>query len=59
MDHKKKDGWYLGWCREIQGVNTQARNMKELKENFDEALELILKVRSDLNPCPYSSKDRA
>lgn len=42
--YQKSKGWYLGWVEEIPGVNTQGKSMKEVKENLQEALFLILQV---------------
>ncbi len=42
--YKKSGKWYLGWVKEIPGVNTQGKTLKETKENLREAIYLILKT---------------
>ena len=42
--YKKRGKWYLGWVEEIPGVNTQGKNLKEVRENLKETLSLILEV---------------
>ena len=39
--YKKSGNWYLGWIKEIPGVNTQGKTLKEAEENLKEALLLI------------------
>lgn len=46
--YKKKGSWYLGWIEEIPGVNTQGKTLKEVRENLNEALTLILEVNRAL-----------
>ncbi|OGG62862.1 hypothetical protein A3C21_02330 [Candidatus Kaiserbacteria bacterium RIFCSPHIGHO2_02_FULL_59_21] len=39
----KKDGrWYVAWIKEVPGAITQARTIKELRENLLDALALML-----------------
>ena len=39
----KKDGrWYVAWVKEVPGAITQARTLKELRENLLDALALML-----------------
>ena len=47
--YKKSGKWYLGWVEEIPGVNTQGRTLKEVKENLQEALELVLETNRLIN----------
>jgi len=47
--YKKSRKWYYGWIEEIQGVNTQGKTLKEVKENLKEALLLILETNRILN----------
>ena len=42
--YKKSGRWYLAWIEEIPGVNTQAKTLREAKENLKEALSLILET---------------
>lgn len=39
---KKEGTWYIAWIKEVPGANTQARTLKELRENLLDALSLIL-----------------
>lgn len=47
--YKKSGNWHLGWVEEIPGVNTQGRTLKEVKENLQEALELVLETNKLIN----------
>ncbi|MDP2630251.1 MAG: type II toxin-antitoxin system HicB family antitoxin [Candidatus Uhrbacteria bacterium] len=40
--YKKRGGWITAWIEEVHGANTQARTMKEAKENLREALLMVL-----------------
>lgn len=46
--YKKSGRWYVGWVEEVPGVNTQGKNLKEVKENLKEALRLILETNRAL-----------
>ncbi|MFA5431385.1 MAG: type II toxin-antitoxin system HicB family antitoxin [Candidatus Paceibacterota bacterium] len=46
--YNKNKGYYLGWIKEIPGINTQGKTLKETKENLEEAFSLILKTKHDL-----------
>lgn len=35
---KESGGWWIGWVREISGVNAQARTREELLAGLQEAL---------------------
>lgn len=39
---------YIGYIEEIPGVNTQGATIEEVRENLQEALELILEVRREM-----------
>ncbi|MEK7565069.1 MAG: type II toxin-antitoxin system HicB family antitoxin [Patescibacteria group bacterium] len=41
--YKKRGKWYVGWVEEVPGANSQAKTLKGLKENLNEALSLVLK----------------
>ena len=44
-----QDGkWFLGWIEELPGVNVQGITMKEVKDNLDDALRMVLQVNKDL-----------
>ncbi len=36
--------WWIGWVKEISGVNSQGRTRKELLENLQSALEEALEM---------------
>lgn len=56
--YQKKGKWYIGWIEEIPGVNTQARTLKELKENLKEALLLIIETNRLVNKKEQSGQVR-
>ena len=39
---------YIGYIEEIPGVNTQGASIEEVRENLQEALELIMEVRREM-----------
>ncbi len=45
---EKRGRWYVGYVPEVPGVNTQGRTLREVKENLQEALLLVLKARNEL-----------
>jgi len=45
---EKRGNWYIGYVEELPGVNTQGRTLKEVRENFKEALYLIMESNRDL-----------
>lgn len=44
---KVKEG-YIAYVEEIPGVNTQDSDLKETKENLQEALKLVLETNREL-----------
>jgi predicted RNase H-like HicB family nuclease len=46
--YKKVKGWYVGYVEELPGANTQGRTLKEVRENLQEAVELILQANREL-----------
>ena len=42
--YKKEGRWYLGWVEEIPGVNTQGKTLEEVRENLQDALNLVLET---------------
>ncbi len=42
--YKKTGAWYSGWVEEVPGVNTQGKTMKEVRENLQKALFLVLET---------------
>jgi len=45
---EKRGKRYIGYIEEIPGVNTQGRTLKELRENLQEALRLIIEANREL-----------
>ena len=44
----QKDGdWWVGWVKEIPGVNAQERSREELMESLGEALRDILSLNAE------------
>ncbi len=41
---KQSDGWWIGWIREVAGVNAQARTREELLEDLNVALKEALEM---------------
>lgn len=41
---KRTDGWWIGWVREISGVNAQARTREQLLENLQMALKEAMEM---------------
>ena len=37
--------WWIGWVKEVPGVNSQGRTRKELLDNLRDALEEALEMR--------------
>ena len=40
--YQKEGHWIIAWIEEVPGANTQARTIKEAKENLREALLMVL-----------------
>lgn len=45
---EKRGKWYIGYVEELPGVNTQGRTLKEVRENLNEALRLIVQANREL-----------
>lgn len=51
----QRDGdWWIGWIKEISGVNSQAHTREELLENLRSALREALEMKLDLTPIPFA-----
>jgi predicted RNase H-like HicB family nuclease len=44
---QKHDGWYIGYVKEIPGVNTQGRTRRSARRNLKEALALTLEAKRE------------
>ena len=45
---EKVGDWYIGHVEELPGANTQGKTLDEARENFREAIELILLSNREL-----------
>ncbi len=45
---EKSDKWYIGWVDAVPGAFSQGRTIKEVEENLEEAVQLILESQQDL-----------
>lgn len=54
--YKKSGDWYIGWIEEISGVNTQAKTLRECRENLKDALALIIEANRELSKKEFSGK---
>ncbi len=54
---KKRGRWYVAYVKEIRGVNTQGRTLKNVRRNLREALELLLECRRKL--CHFEPRQKA
>jgi predicted RNase H-like HicB family nuclease len=45
---EKCDKWYIGWVDAVPGAFSQGRTIKEVEENLEEAVQLILESQQDL-----------
>ena len=45
---EKRGRWYVGYIDEVPGANTQGRTIKEVQENLEEALHLVLQSHKEL-----------
>jgi predicted RNase H-like HicB family nuclease len=50
--YKKSDGWIVARIKEVPGVITQGRTMKEANNNLYDALGLMLDVNGEFNYSP-------
>lgn len=45
---KKVNNFYIGYIKELPGVNTQGKTLDEVRSNLKEAVSLILKSNKEL-----------
>jgi predicted RNase H-like HicB family nuclease len=43
LEYWKDDDWYVGRLREVPGVFSQGKTLKELEDNIRDAYELMVK----------------
>ncbi|MCX6008227.1 MAG: type II toxin-antitoxin system HicB family antitoxin [Chloroflexi bacterium] len=53
---EKRDKWYIGWVDEVPGAFSQGKTIKEVQENLQEAIQLILESQSELRAKGTSGK---
>ncbi len=41
---QRNEDWWIGWVKEVSGVNSQGKTREELLENLRSALEEALKM---------------
>jgi predicted RNase H-like HicB family nuclease len=44
---ERDEKWYIGYCPEIPGANGRRKTAEECKQNFAEAIALILQDRCE------------
>jgi predicted RNase H-like HicB family nuclease len=44
---QRDDSWWIGWVKEIPGVNSQGRTREELMENLRSALKEALEMNQE------------
>ena len=45
---EKRGRWYIGYIDEVPGANTQGRTIREVQENLEESLHLVLQSQREL-----------
>lgn len=45
---RDRDGWYIAQCKELPGVVTQGRTVRQVRSRFAEALEGHLEALAEL-----------
>ncbi len=45
---EKRDKWYIGWVDAVPGAFSQGKTIKEVQDNLQEAIQLILESQHDL-----------
>ncbi len=53
LEYWVDDGWYVGRLREVPGVFSQGENFEELKENIQDAYQMVMQD-VDIPPHPES-----
>lgn len=45
---EKHDKWWIGWVDEVPGACSQGRTLKELLENLEEAVTMVIEAQKEL-----------
>ena len=53
---KSEDGWYVGQLEEMPEVLSQGKTIQELKQNLQDALDLILNLQRESTLRQYQGK---
>jgi predicted RNase H-like HicB family nuclease len=53
---EKRDKWYIGWVDEVPGAFSQGKTIKEVEENLQEAVQLILESQREVEAKVISGK---
>ena len=53
---EKRDKWYIGWVDAVPGTFSQGRTIKEVQENLEEAVQLILESHQELRATGVAGK---
>jgi predicted RNase H-like HicB family nuclease len=53
-----EEGGYIGYVAELPGANTQGETLEEVRENLQEAIELILRSNREQFEKSFSSSGR-
>jgi len=53
---EKRDKWYIGWVDDVPGAFSQGKTVKEVQENLQEAVQLILESQRELRAKGISGK---
>lgn len=53
---EKRDKWYIVWVDAVPGAFSQGRTIKEVQENLEEAVQLILESIQELRAKDIAGK---
>jgi predicted RNase H-like HicB family nuclease len=53
---KSEDGWYVGQLEEMPEVLSQGKTIQELKQNLQDALDLVLNLQRESTLLQYQGK---
>jgi predicted RNase H-like HicB family nuclease len=45
---QQEGDWWMGYCEELPGANTQGRSLEEARENLKEAVQLVLEANREI-----------
>jgi len=58
LEYWLDDGWYVGKLKEVPGIFSQGKTLAELKENIQEAYDLIIETEKQEFPVSPTTKIR-